>query len=342
MLTFIVRRMLALPLVMLAVTLLIVALLQLLSPAQRASAFIDNEQQARNIERVIKDKGLDQPFVVQYWTWLRGALQGNLGFSQASNQSVRDTIAERFPATLELVLFAVPVILGLGVWLGTLAGLTKDRLPDQILRVASVVGYNVPTFVLGIVLLVFFYGGLGILPGAGQVSVSNSIALITGEVPRRTGMLTVDALLAGQWAVLLDALRYLILPTITLATISFASTLKITRSSMLETLGQDYVRTARSKGLPERVVNLKHARRNALLPVATFAGFTVIGLLEGAVITETIFARPGIGRWGAEAAARLDYAGVLGFALVTALIVVVGYLVVDVVYGLIDPRVRFD
>lgn len=342
MLTFIVRRLLALPLVILAVTILIVGLLQFLSPAQRASAFIDNEQQARNIEAIIRDKGLDQSFPVQYWNWLSGAVRGNLGFSQASNQSVRDTIIERFPATLELVLFAAPIIIGLGIGLGTLAGLSKDRLPDQILRILSVIGYNVPTFVLGIVLLVFFYGGLGILPGAGQVSIENNIALITGAVPRRTGMLTIDALLAGQWGVFLDAVRFLILPTITLATISFASTLKITRSSMLETLNQDYVRTARSKGLSERVVNLKHARRNALLPVATFAGFTVIGLLEGAVITETIFARPGIGRWGAEAASRLDYAGVLGFALVSALIVVIGYLLVDVLYGLIDPRVRFD
>ena len=342
MISFIIRRLIALPFVMLAVTLLIVLLMQFLSPAQRATAFVRGEQQLQNMDAIIEQYGLNQPFYVQYWHWLGNALQGNLGYSRAAHQPVVETIRERFPATLELALFSALPVIGLGIWLGTLAGLNKDKPIDQLVRVLAVIGFSLPTFVLGIWLLVIFYGGLGWLPGFGQLSQEGSLQIAISGLRRFTGMMTVDTLLAGRFDLFLDALRHLVLPVITLTTILSAGILKIMRSSLLEVLTQDYVRTARAKGLPERTVNIKHARRNALLSVATVSGLTVAGLLTGAIITETIFAYPGIGSWGAQAAASLDYPGVLGFAVFTALLVVLANLVVDVCYGLIDPRVRFD
>jgi len=342
MFAFIVRRLAVLPLVLLVLTFAIVGLMQLLTPEQRALAFVQNEQQARNLDRIIRDKGLDKPFLVQYWNWLKGAARGELGLSKASGKSVVETIKERFPATLELALYALVPILGFGVWFGTIAGLNQNKFIDQFARVFAVITNNIPTFVLGIILLVIFYGFLGIAPGPGQLSPQNQVNLIINPVPRITGMLSIDALLAGNWPIFFDVLRHLILPVITLSTVSISTLLKVTRGSMIETLSQDYVRTARAKGLPERSVNLKHARRNALLPVATLGGFLVIGLLQGAIITESIFAYPGIGSWGAQAASIFDFPGILGFALLAGVITVVASLIVDVLYAVIDPRVRFD
>jgi len=226
------------------------------------------------------------------------------------------------------------------VWRGTFSALNKDRFIDQVLRVFAVLGYSLPTFVLGIVLLAVLYGYLGWLPGAGQLEVLNQFAV--GDLRRYTGMLGIDALLNGRFDIALDVLRHLIMPALTLFIVSSATILKVMRNNMLEALTSDYVRTARAKGLSERVVNLKHARRNALLSIVTLGGFTVIGLLSGSIITETIFAYPGIGQWVVQSALQLDIPSVLGFALLSALIVVVVSTLTDILYGVIDPRVRFD
>lgn len=340
--TFIIRRLLTIPIVMLALTVMIVGLLQLLTPAERASAYIRNEQQARNIDIIIKQRGLDQPFYVQYGRWLSSALQGDLGFSKASAKPVLDTIRERLPATIELTLFAaVPIIL-FGIWLGTMAALHKDKLIDQTARVLAIFGTSLPSFVLGIVLLVVFYGYLNWFPGAGNAGITAQFDLADPAFKRYTGLLTLDAALNGRWGLLLDALHHLVLPALTLIIISSASMVMVMRANLLEALSSDYVRTARAKGLYPRSVNLKHARRNALLPVVTLSGFTLISLLSGAVITETIFAYPGVGQWAGAAAQQFDVAGVLGFALFSALLVVVVSTVTDIFYGLVDPRVRFD
>ena len=342
MLTFLLRRLISLPLVLIAITLLLVLTMQLLSPEKRAGAFIRDPRQFRNIAQVIKDNGLDQPFYIQYAHWLQSALGGNLGFSKASNQPVLETIRERFPATIELtVLSSIPII-AFGVWLGTLAALNKDHFLDHVSRILAVIGYSLPTFVLGIWLLVIFYGGLNWLPGTGRISDENSILMATGDVRSITGFLTLDSIFSGRLDVLLDALNHLFLPVITLVIVSSAQILKAMRASMLEVLSQDYVRTARAKGLPEKAVNHKHARRNALITVVTLAGVTISGLLQGAILVEAIFAFPGIGSWGARAAAMLDFPGVLGFALVAAILTVLANTAVDILYALIDPRVRFE
>ena len=339
MLTFVVRRLISLPLVMLAVTVMVVGLMQFLSPQERAVSFVSNERQMQNLDRIIKERGLDKPFYVQYASWLQNALSGNLGFSKASNRPVVETILERFPATAELALFACIPIIGLGIWMGTLTALNKDKLLDQVLRILTVIGYCLPTFVVGILLLIIFYGALGWLPGIGR---NDPVLMITNPVKTVTGMIVIDSILAGNWVMLGDALRHMILPIITLATVSSATMIKVMRAELLDILKSDYVRTAKAKGLPSRMVNMKHARRNALLPIVTLASFTVQGLLSGAVITETIFGYPGIGSWGAQAAVTLDFPGVLGFALLVAFVTVIANLLADLLYGLVDPRVRFD
>lgn len=340
MLNFIVRRLIQVPLVMLVLSLFIVGLTQLLTPEQRAAGFIRSDQQAARLEQIIEERGLRDPFIVQYGKWLGGTLRGDLGFSRASGQDVVQTIRERLPNTIELTLLTALPILLLGIWLGTLSALHKDRLIDQILRVLTILGYSLPTFVLGIVLLAVFYGYLGWLPGAGQVSIVNQFAL--GDLRRYTGLLSLDAALNGRWDIAWDVLQHLILPAATLTVVSAATIVKVMRNNMLEALTSDYVRTARAKGLSSRVVNNKHARRNALLSIVTLGGFLIINLLSGSLITEFIFGYPGVGLWMVDAGLRLDIPAVLGFGLLSALIVVIVSTVVDILYGVVDPRVRFD
>lgn len=340
MLNFVIRRLIQIPLVMFVLSLMIVGLTQLLTPEQRAAPYIRSEQQAARIEQIIEARGLREPFPVQYGNWLSGVLKGDLGYSRASNQDVVETIRERLPATLELTLLTATPILLLGIWLGTAAALNKDRFIDQLVRVFAVIGYSLPTFVLGILLLAVFYAYLGWLPGAGQASVMNQFVIT--DLKRYTGMLTVDAALNGRWDITWDVLQHMFLPALTLITVLSANIIKVMRNNMLEALTSDYVRTARAKGLSARVVNNKHARRNALLSIVTLGGFLIIGLLGGSLITETIFAYPGVGQWVVRAALQTDLAAVLGFAMLSAVIVVVVSTIVDILYGVIDPRVRFD
>ncbi len=345
MLTFIVRRVLFLPVVFLGVTLLIVLLMQLLSPAERAATFITSPAQLQNIDAIIAKYGLDKPWYNQYWRWLDSAAHGNLGYSTVARTTVVKAIATRFPRTVTLALAALFPIVGVGMWLGTAAALNRDKLIDQFTRVLAIVGWSLPTFVLGIWLLVIFYGGLnwfqpGILTTGDSVRLSNLIA--NGTFHDYTGFLILDSIFNGRFGIFLDVVWHLVLPVITLSAVTSAQIMRVMRSSLLDALGQDYVRTARSKGLSEHVVNTKHARRNALIPVLTVSGFTIILLFNGVVITETIFSYPGMGQWFAAAATQLDYASVLGGAVFTAMIVVLANLVVDVLYALVDPRIRYD
>jgi ABC-type dipeptide/oligopeptide/nickel transport system permease component len=340
MLKYILRRLSTLPLVLFAVTLLIVVLMQFIPLENRAASYITNARQLGQIQQIIKEKKLDQPFLVQYGVWFSEALRGNLGYSKASNEPVLETIGKRLPASVELALYSSFLVVGIGVLVGTRAALAKGGWLDRISSFLAVVGFSLPGFVLGVWLLVIFYGALGIAPAPGRLSQENEILLVTGAVKRITGLLTVDALFSGQWSVLLDALAHLVLPVITLSLVSTATILKAMRSSLLEVLGSDFIRTARAKGLSETVVNIKHARRNALLPVTGLATMVVLGLVGGSVIVETIFAFPGIGSWVAKSSSTYDYAGVLGFAVVTAIIVIVANLFVDIMYAVLDPRVR--
>ncbi|MBW7917334.1 MAG: ABC transporter permease [Trueperaceae bacterium] len=343
MLTFITRRLLMLPVVFVGVTLAIVLLMQLLSPYQRAAAYVQSEQQIRNIDAIIKEFGLEDPWYQQYSRWVGQVFKGNLGYSRTSREPVLTTLKKRFPVTLELALLAIAPVLGVGISMGTAAALNRDKAVDQITRVVSIVGWSLPTFVLGIWLLVIFYGWLGwFQPGRVSTATAVSLAGTSSGFASYTGMLLIDSILNWRWNVFWDALRHMVLPVVTLAVVLSAQIMRVMRSSLLDALGRDYVRTARAKGLPERVVTHKHARRNALIPVITLSGFVLIGLINGVVITETIFNYPGLGQWAASAAVNLDYASVLGFAIFTAMMVVLANLLVDVLYGVVDPRIRYE
>lgn len=350
--TFIIRRLLLVPLLLFGVTVLIFGMLQFLSPVERSALYIrDIPKNDKAVEGVIKQYGLDKPLYVQYWNWLvgrvdptsgerrGGILFGDFGYSRVASQPVVELIRNRFPNTLDLTIWAVAPIILVGIWLGVQAAVHQNGIIDQAARIFSIVGTSFPTFVFGLLMLMIFYANLQWFPPGRLSDWANQI--VRSDVFHHyTSLITFDALLNGRFDVFLDALRHMFLPILTLSYISWATFVRVTRSSMLEALHQEYVTTARAKGLHERDVINKHARPNAMIPVVTLAGFQVIGLLGGVVITETVFVYPGIGAAAAQAAAQLDVVTVLGFALFDGFILIVANLIVDILYGLIDPRVR--
>jgi dipeptide transport system permease protein len=341
MLSFITRRLLMLPLVLFAVSVIIVGLLQMLSPTQRASSYVRSEQQASQIPAIIRQYGFDKPFPVQYWLWLKEVFKGNLGYSRVSSEPVLETIRKRLSASTELALFAFIPIVWFGIWMGTTAALNRDKLIDQVSRVMAILGWSLPTFVFGIWILVIFYGGYGLF-GIGRVSNEFIEQIARGTIRTPTRFMTVDALINGRFDLFWDALQHLVLPVTTLVVVICAQIMRVMRGSLIEALSQDYVRTARAKGLPERTVNLKHARRNALIPIVTLSGLTLAGLISGTVVVETIFNFDGLGGWFARAAGQLDTPAVLGFAMLVAVIITVANLLVDILYAFVDPRIRYD
>jgi peptide/nickel transport system permease protein len=338
--TYIIRRLLLLIPVLLGVTLFIFGITMMFTPTQRATLYVRDAKQLADLPAVIERYGLDRPFVLQYGTWLGQVFQGNLGYSKVVSTPVWDSIWNFLPATVEIAIFATPLIIFLGVISGTTAAAHKDRFLDHSTRVVAILGWSLPTFWLGLILLMVFYGFLpGFLP-PGRLTIQMDLFVNSAAFIRYTHINTLDAILNLNGPVLLDALRHLVLPVVTLSVVSMAFIMRLMRSSMLESLGKGYVLTARAKGLPERVVINKHARRNALIPVITVSGYVFAGLANGVVITETIFNFKGIGWWAWMSAVNLDIPSVLGFALFNAFLFVLVNLVVDILYTRVDPRVR--
>jgi peptide/nickel transport system permease protein len=354
---YIIRRLLLVPVLLFGVTLLIFAMLQFLQPEERAALYVrDVPRNSRAMDGIIKIYGLDDPVYLQYWHWLvgheildttgeykhvGGILFGEFGYSRTASQPVVELIKQKFPNTLDLTVWAVAPVILVGIWLGVQAAVHHNGLIDQVARVFSIIGTSLPTFVFGLFVLMYFYANLQWFPPGRMSDWANRI-VFSPDFHRYTSLLTFDSLLNGRFDIFLDALRHMFLPILTLSYISWATFLRVTRSSMLETLRMEYVTTARAKGLSERDVISKHAQPNAMIPVVTLAGFQVVGLLGGVVITETVFNYPGIGQAAAAAAAQLDVVTVLGFALFTGLILITANLVVDVLYAMIDPRVRLS
>ncbi len=303
------------------------------------TAYLSNPERAteRQIQEIIDKYHLDEPTWVQYVYWLKGVTEGDLGYSRIAHLPVSETLALKFPATFELSLTATMIAVLVGIRMGTVAAVRVNSWVDQTTRLVSLVAVSMPVFWLGLLLLMVFYNQLGWLPGPGRYS---SAEFNINDLTHYTSLLTIDTLLNARWDFFVDAVLHLILPAITLAFASTAIIVRMMRSSMLEVLGAEYVRTARSKGLPEAVVIRKHARRNALIPTTTVVGLSFGGLLGGAVLTETIFTWPGLGQWSAQAALNLDTAGIMGFTLLTAIIYVLANLLVDITYAYLDPRVR--
>lgn len=352
--TYVIRRLLLVPVLIFGVTLIIFGVLQFLGPVERSALYVrDFPKNEKQIQGLIKKYGLDLPVYEQYWRWLvgvedpvtgerdGGVLNGDFGYSRTASQPVIDIIKNRFPNTLDLALWAVFPMLSVGIWLGVQAAVHQNGWVDQLARMFSIVGTSFPTFVFGLLMLMLLYANNGWFP-PGKMSDWVSELIYSGQFNQYTKLLTIDALLNGRLDVFADALRHMFLPILTLSYINWATFVRVTRSSMLETLRMDYVTTARAKGLKENVVINKHARPNAMISITTLAGFSIVGLLGGVVITETVFNYPGIGKAAADAAAQLDVVTVLGFAVFNGLILILANLVVDILYGLIDPRVRLS
>ncbi len=342
MVAYVVRRLLILPIIIFGVTILIFGMISFLAPGQRASLYIAAiPKGAGEIDEIIEKYGLDDPIHEQYFRWLNGVLHGDLGFSRTGKAPVLDTIKRYIPASFELAMWSAIPLLWIGIQLGVISALHHNRLIDQVMRVFAIIGWSFPTFVFGLLVLMIFYAKLQWFP-AGRLSEWAGQVVLSAEFTRYTGMNTVDALLNLRLDIFWDAIRHLVLPVITLSYVQWALILRVTRSSMLEVLRADYVTTARSKGLAESKVIDKHAKPNALIPVATVGGLVMIWMMSGVVITETVFNYRGLGWWVARSAGQLDVISVLGFSLFYAVLVVCGNLVVDVLYAYLDPRVRLE
>lgn len=278
--------------------------------------------------------GLDAPPLVRYLRYMENLVRGDLGRSIATQQPVIKDLKTFIPATVELTLAAMIVAVVIGLPLGVIAAVLRDRWADHLARIGSLIGVSMPVFWLGLLALAVFYYRLQVAPGPGRLDPQ----LVAP--PLVTGLLIVDGALAWDWATVVNAVHHIMLPALVLGTYIMGVITRVTRSSVLEVLAADYIRTARAKGLAERVVIGRHALRNALLPTVTVIGLAFGNLMAGAVMTETIFAWPGIGRYAVDAASKLDFPAIMGVTLFVALVYVVISFLVDLSYAWMDPRIR--
>lgn len=277
--------------------------------------------------------GFDRPMYVQFWEYFTGVLQGDLGNSFVTKKPVWDEFFALFPATLELSLCAMILAIILGLPAGVIAAVNRGKFFDRALMSTALIGYSMPIFWWALLLIIVFSGNLGWTPVSGRID-------LLYYFPDPSGFMLIDSLASGQKGAFWSAIRHLILPTIVLGTIPLAVIARQTRSAMLEVLGEDYVRTARAKGMSPTRINSIHALRNALIPVVTVIGLSVGTLLAGAILTETIFSWPGIGKWMVDSIFRRDYPVVQGGLLLIAVMVMIVNLTVDMLYGLINPKIR--
>ena len=277
--------------------------------------------------------GFNRPILVQYWEYLRGVMHGDLGVSFVTKKPVFDEFFALFPATLELATCAIIFAILLGIPAGVIAAINRGKFFDRALMSTALIGYSMPIFWWALLMIIVFSGMLGWTPVSGRISLMFFF-------PNVTGFMLIDSLLSGQKGAFGSAVSHLILPTIVLGTIPLAVIARQTRSAMLEVLSEDYIRTARAKGLPPARVTFIHALRNAMIPVITVIGLLVGTLLAGAILTETIFSWPGIGKWMVDSIYRRDYPVVQGGLLLIAVMVMIVNLTVDMLYGLINPKIR--
>lgn len=333
MLRYVGRRLLELVPVFFGV-LLVVFTIARLTPGDPALILLGEHATPEALTKLREELNLNDPLPMQFGKYLSRAVRGDLGRSIQTNERVVVELATRFPATVELTLAAMLIASSLGIVTGIIAATKQNSWFDGLSMFAALFGFSMPIFWLGIMLILLFAWYLGWFPISGRLDY-------TIELTRVTNLYLVDALLSGNWGALGDALRHLALPAVTLSTVPLAIIARMTRSSLLEVLRQDYVRTARAKGLIERRVVSQHALKNAFIPVVTVIGLNVGSLLGGAILTETIFAWPGVGRLVVDAIFARDYPIVQGTVLVIALLFVVVNLLVDLSYAYLDPRIRY-
>ena len=332
-LTLLLRRLVGIVAVMAGVSVITFAISHLV-PADPVAAALGDHATDAQIAAFRAEYGLDKPVVDQYFIYVNGLLRGDLGKSIRTRRPVAADLRDFFPATLELSLAALLVSILIGIPAGAWSAIARNRLPDHFVRVFSLTGGSLPIFWLGLILIGFFYGRLGWLPGGGRIDrfIEPPLSI--------TGLYVLDSLLTSNIPALQSSLQHLILPAFTLGYFSTAVIARMMRSSMLEVMRQDYMLTARAKGLRLNAAVIKHGLRNALIPTLTIIGVTFGSLLSGAVLTETIFSWPGLGRYATASAISLDFPAVMGVTLLAAVIYPVANLLVDLGYHWLDPRIQ--
>ena len=331
---YIIRRLVATIPVLIGLSIVLFAFVHLL-PGDPTRAILGQHATPATVASLRESLGLDKPLWQQYVIYMGDLLQGDLGHSVVNNKPVLQEFMIRFPATIELTIAALLFAAGIGIPLGRLAARHPQTWTDGMVTVISLLGISIPIFVLGLTLQFFFSVELGWLPTSSRIDPRL-------HIPNVTSFMLVDTLLAGRPDAFVDALKHLVLPAIALGSIPLAIITRITRASVLDVANEDYVRTARAKGLTERRVDDRHIMRNAWLPVTTVVGLQVGGLLAGAVITETIFAWNGVGRWVFSAITNRDYFIIQSSILIFALIFLTVNLVVDIGYAFLNPRIRYS
>jgi ABC-type dipeptide/oligopeptide/nickel transport system permease component len=333
---FLLRRLAGSVVVLAGVSVITFALARLL-PGDVAATYIGPRARPESIARVREELGLNEELHVQYLVFMRDMLQGDWGTSITTKQPVLPGIIDRLPATLELITAALLIAVPLGIVLGVLSARWSGRPVDMGVRIASVIGVSVPAFFLGLLLQMLFFRQLDVLPLSGRV---DSELRFTSPIAEITGVYIVDSAISGNWAALVDVTWHLILPAITLAAYPIGLISRMTRSSMLETLNRDYVRTARAYGLGERLIVGKLALRNALVPLLTVLGLTLAYMLVGTFYVEFVFNWPGLGTYTVDAILGADYPVIMGVTLLLAAAYVLINLLVDLTQAWVDPRIR--
>lgn len=331
---YIVKRLAMLVPVMLGVSIIAFSLIHL-APGDPARTMLGERATQEQLNEIREKYGLDKPIYVQYGIWLNGVLHGDLGRSITTHEEVAKEIGDRFPNTMELAIAAMIFAIIVGVFAGIISATKQYSITDYTCMGVALFGISMPVFWLGIMLMMIFGVFLGWLPIGGRIDL-----LIPFQ--RVTGFMVFDSIITGNFPALISVLRHLILPAVALGTIPMAMIARVSRSSMLEVLRQDFIRTERAKGLSERMVIYKHAVRNAMVPVVTVIGLNVGLLLAGAILTETVFSWPGIGRLVVNAVYERDYPLVVGCILVFAIVFVIVNLITDILYTRIDPRIQYE
>lgn len=328
---YLIRRLIAFPFVVLAVTMLVFTLVRI--GGSPIGVYLRPGMTKEQVAALRERFQLDESLPVQYLYWLQGALQGDLGWSGVAAAPVTQVLPQKLAATVELALTAGLIAVIFGIWLGTFAARRRNRPSDQIARVFAIGGASLPNFWFGIMVLIVFWVWLGWFPD-GRADI-----VLWQSIPHPTGLYTVDALLAGNLDAFVDAIWHLALPSLVLGYITAAMIVRMMRSSLVDEFGRDYVEAARAKGLPERLVTRRHARRNAFIPTVTVIGLSIGILLEGTVVVEMIFHWPGIGQWMAQAVLSGDNATILGYVLFLSITYLIVNLLVDLVCAYLDPRI---
>jgi peptide/nickel transport system permease protein len=331
---YIVRRVLAVIPTLVGVGIVVFVLVRLI-PGDPAEVMLGGFATPERAQELRRHLGLDRPLVIQFAIWAKALIRGDLGASIMSQRPVADEIWSRFPATFELTAIATGFALLVGISLGVVSATAHNTRLDLGTTIVSVLGMSVPIFWFGLMLLYVFGVWLRLLPISGRLDLSISL-------PRITGLVFVDSLIQGNWAALADGLKHLVLPAFSLAVIPIATLSRMTRTTMVEVLSHEYIAVARAKGLAERVVLARHALKNALIPVITVAGTRFGMQLAGAVLVEVVYGWPGVGRLIFDAIQKRDYPIIQGAVLFTAFLFIIINLLTDLLYAVIDPRIRFE